>query len=195
MRVPVPCQLQRTAGGLSHLRQPQRRPNLPCRCTDAAPCRRPCRRHPAPQARHFGWLRDAYLLSSRGKFRVAARVSRSPGRRQIELTCFLTLSRDSLSSALISGTFLWKNPDIPVGAGWLGWCSLALPVLGATARAARAGGAGARGEARGGWHARPARRPGGSAPRMHAGSRVHLRPHSLSLLARCPHFSRTHRRS
>lgn len=75
---------------------------------------------PASQLRHYAWLRDAYLLSSRGRFRVTARMVRQPRRKVVQLSCFATLTKDSLSSALVSGTFLWKDPDSPVGAGW-GW--------------------------------------------------------------------------
>lgn len=76
------------------------------------------------QLRHYAWLRDAYLLSSRGRFRVTARMVRQPRRKVVQLSCFATLTRDSLSSALVSGTFLWKDPEAPVGAGqgWVaGW--------------------------------------------------------------------------
>ena len=66
------------------------------------------------QLRHYAWLRDAYLLSSRGKFRVTARMVRQPRRKAVHLSCYATLTKDSLSSALVSGTFLWKDPQDPV---------------------------------------------------------------------------------
>lgn len=68
-----------------------------------------------PQASHYGWLRDAHMLSTRGKFRVVAQLIRQPGNRKIVLSCYVALTKDSLSSSLVSGTFLWKNQEIPVG--------------------------------------------------------------------------------
>lgn len=72
----------------------------------------------APQLRHYTWLRDAYMLSSRGRFRVTAKLVRQPQRRLVRLSCFTTLAKDSLSSALVSGTFLYKDPDTQVGGEW-----------------------------------------------------------------------------
>lgn len=58
------------------------------------------------------------MLSSRGRFRVTAKLVRQPRRRLVRLSCFTTLAKDSLSSALVSGTFLYKDPDTQVGGEW-----------------------------------------------------------------------------
>ncbi|KAI7841185.1 hypothetical protein COHA_005151 [Chlorella ohadii] len=63
------------------------------------------------ESKDYNWLRDAYLLSTRGKFHVQARLVRQPGRKQVQLSCYVALTKDSLSSSLVGGTFVWKDPE------------------------------------------------------------------------------------
>ncbi len=75
----------------------------------------------SPQSKDYNWLRDAYLLSTRGKFHVQARLVRQPGRKQVQLSCYVALTKDSLSSSLVGGTFVWKDPEVgPASRGCLG---------------------------------------------------------------------------
>lgn len=81
----------------------------------------PSRAFPCAQSKDYNWLRDAYLLSTRGKFHVQARLVRQPGRKQVQLSCYVALTKDSLSSSLVGGTFVWKDPEVgPASRGCLG---------------------------------------------------------------------------